>query len=182
VLTPSVFQLGEPQGKPDKPLPPAALKTTIADASGFAEPSVSSQQPIDVIANASAGIGHLNQWNDADGTVRSEPLLVNYYGKSVPSMALLAAAKSLNLGPEDIKLNPGDSVQLGKLRVKADDYAHMLPQFYKPRDGKSPFAVDSFYDVLSGKIPASKYAGKIVLIGPTAAGVGMSFPAPGYAG
>ena len=58
----------------------------------------------------------------------------------------------------------------------------MLPQFYKGRDGKPPFAVDSFYDVLSGKIPAAKYADKIVLIGATAAGVGMQFPAPGYAG
>jgi serine/threonine-protein kinase len=58
----------------------------------------------------------------------------------------------------------------------------MLPQFYKVRDGKFPFPIDSFYDVLSGKIPASKYANKIVLIGATAAGVGTSFAAPGYAG
>jgi hypothetical protein len=36
-------------------------------------------------------------FNDVDGAVRQEPLLVNYYGKAVPSMALLAAAKSLNL-------------------------------------------------------------------------------------
>jgi CHASE2 domain-containing sensor protein/predicted Ser/Thr protein kinase len=180
VLTPSVFVLAEPLGKPDKPLPAFALKSAIDENSGFSEPAVSGQQPIDVIGNAAAGVGHLNQWKDVDGSVRQEPLLVNYYGKAVPSLALLAAGNSLNLRPSDIRLNPGESVQIGKLRVKTDDVARMLPQFYKWRDGRPPFAIDSFYDVLSGKIPASKYANKIVLIGATAAGVGTLFAAPGY--
>jgi serine/threonine-protein kinase len=56
----------------------------------------------------------------------------------------------------------------------------MLPQFYKGKDGRPAFAVDSFYDVLTGKIPAAKYADKIVIIGATAAGVGNQFPVPGY--
>jgi len=181
VLTPSLFVLGDPQGRPDKPLPAAATKSALDENQAFSIASLSTQQPIEVIGNAAAGVGHLNQLNDVDGAVRVEPMLVNYYGKALPSMALLAAARSLNLGPADIKLNVGDSVQIGKLRVKTDEAARMLPQFYKGRDGKPAFAVDSFYDVLSGKIPATKYADKIVLIGPTAAGVGNSFPAPGYA-
>ena len=182
VLVPSVFSLGEPQGNPDKPLPAYALKSAISEKNGFSYPAVSGQQPIEVIGMAAAGIGHLNQLQDVDGAVRQEPLLVNYYGNAVPSMALLAALKSLNLGSSDIKLNVGDSVQIGKLRVKTDESALMLPQFYKGRDGRPPFAVDSFYDVLTGKIPASKYADKIVIIGATAAGVGVTFPVPCYAG
>jgi eukaryotic-like serine/threonine-protein kinase len=182
VLIPSFFALGEPQGKADKPLPAFALKSTIDENAAFSEPAIKAQEPIDVIGAAAAGVGHLNQLNDVDGAVRFEPLLVNYYGKAVPSMALLAAAKSLNLGMGDIKLNLGESVQIGKLRVKTDAGAHMLPQFYRGRDGKPPFAIDSFYDVLTGKIPASKYTDKIVLIGATAAGVGVQFPAPGYSG
>lgn len=181
VLVPSFFSLGEPQGKADKPLPGFAQKSTVDENSGFSEPSLRTQQPIDAIGAAAQGVGHLNQLNDVDGAVRHEPLLVNYYGKAVPSMALLAAAKSLNLGPSDIRLNVGESVQLGKLRVRTDGSAHMLPQFYKGKDGRPAFAIDSFYDVLSGKIPASKYADKIVLIGATATGVGVQFPAPGYA-
>jgi CHASE2 domain-containing sensor protein/predicted Ser/Thr protein kinase len=181
VLLPSFFVLTEPQGNADKPLPAAALKSSLKENNGFSVPSSATAQPIDLLANAAAGVGHLNQLNDVDGAVRTEPLLVNYYGNAVPSMALLAAARSLNLGPGDIRLNAGDSVQIGKLRVKTDDAARMLPQFYKGRDGRPPFAVDSFYDVVSGKIPASKYADKIVIIGATAAGVGTQFPAPGYA-
>ncbi len=181
VLVPSVFTLGEQQGNPDNPLPPYALKSALDDANGFSISATRGQQPIESIGNAAAGIGHLNQFPDVDGAVRREPLLVNYYGKAVPSMALLTAFKSLNLAASDVRLNAGESVQIGKLRVKVDDAALMLPQFYKGRDGKPAFAVDSFYDVLTGKIPAAKYADKIVIIGATAAGVGVQFPVPGHA-
>ena len=182
VLVPSVFVLGDPQGNPDKPLPAYALKSAISEKNGYSYPSVSGQQPIESIGVAAAGIGHLNQYQDVDGAVRQEPLLVNYYGNAVPSMALLASIKSLNLASTDVKLNVGESVQIGKLRVKTDEAALMLPQFYKDRDGKPPFTIDSFYDVLNGKIPATKYTDKIVVIGATAAGVGVTFPVPGHAG
>jgi serine/threonine-protein kinase len=182
VLLPSVFTLGEQLGKPDNPLPAYALKSALDDLNGFSISAMRGQQPIESLGNAAAGIGHLNQFPDVDGAVRVEPLLVNYYGKAVPSMALLAAWKSLNLGPADIKLNPGESVQIGKLRVRTDEAALMLPQFYRGQNGKPAFAVDSFYDVLTGKIPASKYADKIVIIGATAAGVGVQFPVPGNSG
>ncbi len=178
VLVPSVFVLGEPQGKPDNPLPSYALKSAVEEIHGFSLPAISGQQPIEIIGSSAAGIAHLNQLPDVDGAVRQEPLLINYYGKAVPSMALLAAVGSLNLGSADIKLNNGESVQIGKLRIGTDEAALMLPQFYKGRNGRPAFAVDSFYDVVSGKIPASKYAGKIVVIGATAAGVGTQFPTP----
>ncbi|MES2955708.1 MAG: serine/threonine-protein kinase [Pseudomonadota bacterium] len=178
VLVPSVFVLGEPQGKPDNPLPAYALKSAVEETGGFSLPAVRGQQPIEIIGNSAAGVAHLNQLPDVDGAVRQEPLLINYYGKAVPSMGLLAAVKSLNLDASDIKLNGVESVQIGKLRIGTDEAALMLPQFYKGRDGKPAFTVDSFYDVLSGKIPASKYSGKIVVIGATAAGVGTQFPTP----
>lgn len=178
VLVPSVFSLGVPQGRPDNPLPAYALKSAVDELNGFSLPAIRGQQPIELIGTAAAGIAHLNQVQDVDGAVRQEPLLINYYGKAVPSMSLLAAARSLNLGPADIKLNVGESVQIGKLMVKTDESALMLPQFYKGKDGRPAFAVDSFYDVISGKIPAAKYADKIVIIGATAAGVGTQFPTP----
>ncbi len=181
VLIPSVYSLGEQQGRPDNPLPSYSAQSAIDETSGFSVSAVRGQQPIAIIGEAAAGIGHLNQFPDVDGAVRQEPLLVNYYGKAIPSMALLGALKSLNLESSDIRLNSGESVQIGKLRVQTDEGALMLPQFYRARDGKSAFAVDSFYDVLTGKIPATKYADKIVIIGATAAGVGVQFPVPGNA-
>lgn len=182
VLIPAVFTLGEPQGKSDSPLPAFVAKHAIDDPSGFALASSRGQMPIELLGKEAAGVGHLNQLLDVDGAVRVEPLLVNYYGKAVPSIALLAAMTSLNLGPADIRLNAGDSVQIGRLKIKTEASGLMLPQFYRDRDGRSAFQVDSFYDVVSGKIPASKYADKIVIVGATAAGVGNQFPVPGHAG
>lgn len=179
VILPAYFTLGEPQGKADQPLPAFALKTALDENSGFSLPALRAQLPIERLGAAAAGIGHLNQTQDVDGVVRFEPLLVNYDGQAVPSMALLAATKSLNLSTAGITLHGGESVQIGKLRVKTDETARMLPQFYQVRDGKPAFGVDSFDDVLTGKIPASKYADKIVIIGVTAAGVGAQFPVPG---
>jgi eukaryotic-like serine/threonine-protein kinase len=178
VVLPSVYKIGIPQGNPDKPLPAFAIKSALDENQGFSLEAISGQQPIELIGNAAASVAHLNQQPDIDGAVREEPLLVNYFGKAVPSMSLMIAAKSLNLSPGDIKLNPGESVQLGKLKVRTDNFAVMRPQFYKTAGDKRAFPIDSFYDVISGKIPASKYADKIVIIGATAAGVGNIFPTP----
>jgi len=182
VLVASVFTTGAPQGRPDNPLPAYALRSALDEPNNFSVPAVRGQQPIQVIGLAAAGIGHLNQLPDVDGAIRQEPLLINYYGKAVPSLSLLAVANSLNLGPLDIKLNVGESVQIGKLVIKTDQSAMMLPQFYKGKDGKPAFAADSFYDVVSGKIPASKYTDKIVIIGGTAVGVGGFFNTPAGSG
>jgi serine/threonine-protein kinase len=48
----------------------------------------------------------------------------------------------------------------------------MHTYFYKNKDGRAAFPVDSFYDVLTGKIPAEKFRDKIVLIGASATGIG----------
>jgi serine/threonine-protein kinase len=95
-----------------------------------------------------------------------------------PSLSLQIALRSLNLTPKDITINLGDSIELGSLSIKTSQNLLMNTFFYNDREGSSAFAVDSFYDVLQGKIPASKYKGKIVLIGATAVGVGDTMVTP----
>ena len=109
---------------------------------------------------------------DADGGVRQDITVVDYFGQQYPSLAMLVAAKSLNLGAKDIRINLGESVSLGNLRILTDERALMRPYFYKAVNDKPAIPVDSFFDVISGKIPATKYADKIVLIGATAPGLG----------
>ncbi|MDO9133475.1 CHASE2 domain-containing serine/threonine-protein kinase [Hydrogenophaga sp.] len=178
VIVPSVFELGEPQGRVDQPLPAFAQRSAVADNSALGVPALRSQQPLPAIGEAARAVGHLNQLPDVDGAVRQEGLLVQFDGFAVPSMALAIAANSLNLTAKDMQLLPGEGVQLGRSVIPTDSAARLLPQFYPDRDGKPAFAVDSFYDVLSGRIPASKYADKIVIIGATAAGVGTLFTTP----
>ena len=178
VMLPLILTLGEPRGKPDKALPKFADKSSFEDKKGDAVPSSAIQLPIDVLGTAAAGVGHLNDLPDVDGGIRTEPLVVSYFDRYFPSYSLMVAAKSLNLGVSDIKVNWGESLKLGKLGITTNYRNEMYTFYYKDRDDKKAFQIDSFYDVFTGKIPASKYADKIVLIGPTAAGVGTSFPTP----
>jgi eukaryotic-like serine/threonine-protein kinase len=178
VIVPSVFVLGESPGRPDRPLPGFALRNTLPDPEGLGLPARESQQPIAAIGEAAQAVGHLNQFPDRDGAIRQEALLVNFNGQAVPSVALLAAAHSLNLGVEDMRIVPGEGLELGRLKIPFSASSLVLPQFYADQGGRAAFPVDSFYDVVSGKIPASKYADKIVIIGATAAGVGSLFATP----
>ncbi|MBL0142888.1 MAG: CHASE2 domain-containing protein [Betaproteobacteria bacterium] len=185
VVVPLMFDeiMGSPPpGKPDKPLPEYVARNAISGASqshGSLIYGASIIVPIEQIGANVAAIGHLNSTPDpADGAIRSEPLVIDYYGQQFPSLALVIAAKSLNLGPKDIKVNLGESVALGSKVVRTDEQAKMFTYFYKDRDGRAAFPVDSFFDVYTGKIPATKYADKIVLIGAVAAGIGANQVTP----
>jgi len=181
VLLPMLFRIEQPLGRPDRPLSEFVLKNAVA-AQGREEwpplPTSSVQVPIDSIGSAAAGLGHLNANPDVDGGVRQEPLVLQYFDKYYPSLSMMIAAASLNLTPADIRVRLGEGVSLGRLQIGTDSALQMYTYFYKNREGQPAFQVDSFYDVLTGKIPAAKYADKIVLIGPTAAGVGSTSVTP----
>ena len=182
VVLPMLFTFGEPRGKPDKPLPDFVRKNALLiqgksddiplSTSGVEVPVV------DSLGAAAAAVGHLNSVPDVDGAIRTEALAITYYDEFYPSVAAMLVAKSLNLTAKDIKIRPGEALQIGNFRVSADPTMQMFTYFYKDRDGRPAFQEDSFYDVASGKIPAEKYRDKIVLIGPTAAGVGSIFVTP----
>jgi len=174
VLQPMLFTLGEPRGRPDKPLPDFVMRNALAGVRGEDTPlpTQAVQYPIEAIGRAAAGLGHLNQNRDVDGAIRAEPLVVGYFDQYFPSLSLMIAAKSLNLGVSDIKAQLGEGVRLGNLKITTDSALEMNTYFYKDRDGRPAFPVDSFYDVYTGKIPVDKYRDKIVLIGATAAGLG----------
>jgi serine/threonine-protein kinase len=181
VALPTLFSIGEPRGNPDHPLADYILKnqiTKVSDRIGagarniFPVPTMQATAPLEEIAVGAAAVGHLNALPDVDGSTRTEPLVVRYYDQYFPSFSLVLVATSLNLGPADVELRLGEGVKLGNLTIDTDPYLQMYTYFYKDRDGKPAFPLDSFYDVISGKIPAEKYRDKVVLIGATAAGIG----------
>lgn len=181
-LLPMVFQqLAEPRGNPDKPIPPFVLPHTVAmpkNVDVFPPSGLLPLYPIAELGEAAAGIGHLNGDVDVDGALRSEPLLIRHFDRALPSLSVMIAAKSLNLGMPEIRPEWGEALRLGRLRIQTDPELRMQTFFYADRDGRPPFSVDSFFDVLNGKVPASKFQDKIVLIGATAAGVGASQVTP----
>ena len=181
------FAIGNPVGKPDRPLPDYVRANILKNVSNnplanphkvFPLPALNPLYPIPAIGSKAASIGVLINHPDSDGSIRSEPLVVNYFDELYPSQSLLIAARSLNMDLEDIQVNLGEGVQLGQLKIRTDPQLQMNTFFYNTADGSSAFQVDSFYDVLQGKIPASKYKDKIVLIGGAATGVGDSKVTP----
>ncbi|MBU3735376.1 MAG: CHASE2 domain-containing protein [Methylobacterium sp.] len=181
------FVLGEPRGNPDKPLPEYVLKNAvgkITDRIGAADlgmlplPTVEALPPIAEIGQSAVAIGHLNANPDVDGAIRGEPLVLAYFDRYYPSLSLQVVARYLNLQSKDIEVRLGEGVRLGKLNIATDSALQMQTFFYSGSDGRPAFPVDSFYDVYTGKIPADKYRGKIVLIGATAVGVGANQVTP----
>ena len=181
VLLPMSFEIGRPQGRPDKPLPDYVQRFALGNITpgdGAPIPTVSVQIPVAELGAPAAGIGALDSVLDLDGGVRQEPLVLQYYDQLYPSLSLLIAAQALNLKPADIQVRLGQGISMGGLNIGTDAQMRMYTHFYAGHDGQPAFPVDSFYDVWAGKIPAGKYKDKIVLIGATARGVGTSFPTP----
>ena len=182
VALPMQMALGEPRGRPDKDLPDFVKKNAVKVAPGNFPPIPTlgiDAGVIEPLGKVAAAIGHVNPVLDVDGTVRTETLVLAHFDQAYPALSLLTAAKSLNLTPADIKVAAGESVSLGRLRIGTDADTRMLTFFYRnAENGKPAFPVDSFFDVKSGKIPYDKYRDKVVLIGPTAAGLGSFFVTP----
>jgi len=187
VVLPMLFDLGEPRGNPDRPLPEFVLKNNLtgvedkvgAGSSGlYPLSTVGVLVPLESFGVGAASIGHLNAAPDVDGSIRTEPLVLRYYDNFFPSLALMIAARSLNLQPKDVKVQLGEGVKIGSLAIRTDPMLQMSTYYYKGKDGRPAFQVDSFYDVLQGKIPAEKYKDKIVLIGATASGIGTTQVTP----
>ena len=181
VVIPMLFRIGTPLGNPDAPLPDYvrqyAVDNFVSNADTLTHeqypvPADTAYVPIPAIGLPAAGIGHLTANPDIDGSIRSDPLFINYYQSLYPSFALTIAANSLNLTPNDVQAQLGVGVTVGNLKIATDPALQMNTFFYSDEDGQTAFPADSFVDVIRGKIPAQKYAGKIVLVGATASGLG----------
>lgn len=181
------FVPGEPIGKPDADLPAyvssnAIPLDNIADDNNlgiFPVATTSATAPVSEIGSEAQGIGHLINALDVDGAVRFEPLVIEYFGALYPSQSLLIAAAYHNLAPSDIRINLGESVELGNLSIKTDNFLNINSFFYGNREGdRLPFDVYSFYDVQQGNVPLENFKDKIVLIGTTAFGLGSNLHTP----
>ena len=183
VVLAQFFVPGEPIGNPDFELPAyiARHAVPVENVADRVEAAVNGDLPLSVtqavtpialVGEQAVAVGHTNAPKDVDGAIRFAPLVVDYFGRYYPSLALLTAAKFLNLDAADIRVNLGESVELGRLTILTDKQLRMNTFFYSDADGRPAFSFDTFFNVLSEQVPASKFKDKIVLVGPTATGVG----------
>jgi serine/threonine-protein kinase len=172
-------QLQPPNGRPSTPVPAYTAKSAIpGNVSVNIFATEQGSFPLEQLGSVAAAVGDLSAIVDVDGGIRRDPTAVDYFGAQFPSLALAVAAKSLNLAAKDIRINAGESVSLGNLRIVTDEVGSMYPYFYKDVGGKPAIPEDSFFDVYTGKVPVTKYQDKIVLIGATAQGIGAGQVTP----
>jgi len=181
-VIPMFFDVGAARGNPDSELPKYISRmaiNSISETDGGIPITATRLKltPFTELGLAAAGIGHLNAPLDSDGSMRADPLAIQYYGNYLPSMSLALAARDLNLSMDNVRINVGSDVELGALDIKTDNQIRILPAFHKDDSGKG-FTTYPFYDVQAGRIPAKLLKNKIVLIGTTAVGIGETFITP----
>ena len=107
--------------------------------------------PIEPLAGAAAGMGHVVLYPDSDGIVRRFDLSLKEQGKTYPHLALAT-----------LRQTRGDALR--DLGTAQNPIISMHP--------RGSFRTVSAADVLRGSVPREFLAGKIVLVGATAQGLG----------
>ena len=123
--------------------------------------------PLEILADASAAMGHIYANYDPDGVIRWEPLSVGFRGSFYPSFSLEAARLFLGIPKDAVVLHAGSGVDLGGRFIPTDESGRMLINYAGPA---GTFPAYSAVDVLSGKITEGALKDKVVLVGTTAIG------------
>lgn len=128
---------------------------------------------IPLYSRATPHFGSFTIQQDADGSIRSYPLLVNYRGHSYfPSLALKSVELFLD-SPTIVGLDAAGlgiaTLQVGPATIPVNEYGSVLVNYRGP--GNKKFKTVSFSDVVNNKFPAGVFSDKIALIGPTAIGI-----------
>ncbi|WP_308634667.1 CHASE2 domain-containing protein [Paenibacillus silvisoli] len=139
--------------------------------------------PAETIEASEDQQGHINVLQDTDGTVRKLTVgLKNDEGRMIPAFSVKLANYLLDQD-QQIAWNEEKSGWFrGDERIPADDRNQIATEFYtQPREEMSletGYDAQSFFDVLSGNVPADYYNGDVVLIGPYAPGLQDEYLTP----
>jgi adenylate cyclase len=126
---------------------------------------------------AAAGVssGHVSLILEADGSLRADLPAVEYDGDLFPSLAVEAARLHLRVPRERVAVQGSRGIQLGDRFVPTDAGRRQLINHYGP-DGTIPTL--SLIDLLRDRMPPTSLAGRIVVVGASAAGAGDRFATP----
>lgn len=164
IVLPLFFVPGNPTGRTTSNLPDY-LKNNSLPATGME--SITAREivpPISEFATGALGLGHINIIADRDGTVRSEPLFINFEEKLFPSFALQLTLKYLNLDLQKLQL--GREIKFGRKTIPVYENSKMLISF------TSGIPYYSYFDVINKKVSPDVFKDKIVIIAQSAAGLG----------
>ncbi|HEY9018680.1 adenylate/guanylate cyclase domain-containing protein [Thiomicrospira sp.] len=122
------------------------------------------------VQNSAYSSGYFNTLPDSDGVVRSVPLVMEYEGMLFPALSL--EMMRIILGDNRLTVqyenNGVESVYIGDLRIPTDTYGRLLLNF---RGESYRYQYISATDIIHGRVSAEQVAGKIALVGTSAAGL-----------
>ncbi|MEN6331752.1 MAG: CHASE2 domain-containing protein [Smithella sp.] len=175
VVLPLFFIPGKPTGRIAVSLPDYLQKNSISHTG--IDYSITAREmapPVPEFAAVSQGLGHVTVVADSDGTVRSEPLFINFEERIFPSFALQLTLKYLNFDLSNVQL--GKEIKFGRKTIPLCDYNRMLISFTEG----IPYY--SFFDVINKKVAPNVFKDKIVIVAQSTAGSGMMKDTPTAAG
>ena len=122
-----------------------------------------------VLEAAAAGRGLLTIWTERDGIVRRVPVIMQAQGTTMPSLSFEMLRVATGTDTIFIKSNAAgiQSVAVKGLAVPTDGNGQLWVHFAR----NDPSIYVSAVDVLEGKIDPDVIAGRLVLIGTSAAGL-----------
>jgi CHASE2 domain-containing sensor protein/predicted Ser/Thr protein kinase len=134
-------------------------------------------------AEVAAGIGHNNLFTDDDGSIRNQVHVVGYLKDTYfPSFSVSIAKTFKGLKDEDILVSLGEEIQFTvspstSIRVPVVDPQMRTLVSWNMGPGVA-FHHTPFVKVFKNEIQTSLFRDKIVIIGPTAPGIGDRFVTP----
>ncbi len=133
--------------------------------------SINVNSPFPEASKAAMGLGHVNTWQDIDGRVRRDPMVVCYEGNYYPSMALQLACIASGTRLAQVHVEPGEAIVMGSKHIPTDEFGMMRIDYRGP-EGTVPSI--SAARVLEGEANARELAGKVLVVGVAASGYGAT--------
>jgi len=129
------------------------------------------EPPYGLLDDAARSIGYFDVDADADGEVRTEMTVIRFDGRYCAPLFIAVADAFAGGAPTVLGLDPEgvSGLSVAGERIPVDDDGRMVVNF---RRGADPFPYYSISDIINRRIAPEKLAGKIVLVGATAHGLG----------
>jgi adenylate cyclase len=141
--------------------------------------AVGVQPDLPIFGDPAKNFGFFNVIQDSDGTVRNEPVVIEFDKAYYPSLDIATTLAYTNVSLDKVAVvfnqNGLSRINLGSVTVPTDPWGMVQIDFHGPT---GTYPTYSIADVVKHKLSPELFRDKIVLLGPTATGIFDMRPTP----